>query len=936
MSDETWFTEIASRIPKFERFRSAWLQSGSLDPNTMAMAYDPQSFVQDIQTDIDNLDRPTAHKLAVFVMDKFARCDDLPLQRRREWAAAWSTVTQKRHDIPGLELYHVDDSNDHSEVENVDIIDTTNSARELRQFESALSSDILNSETVFGIKAGFTVVPHDQILQALQEQASAASGANSGPVRFHVTWSRLSRWDRSSWHEFERKWWNCVNQSVQNGQYIKMLNLIDADLFNDIQQDLKIPSAGWFQVTEIDFLRKAHGKFGPVNKEVALVLLADHYCADTSRVYAPEQFANLLSDYNTKFLRTIDLEIAPSITKWPRKGEAKYGPLSLKSIRKAFQHGFNKFKSTSLGCAHCYDVCEQNPHLSHQELYQELRAHFLFDADALKRRTLHDAVSLFDKRSDGGSARGRSDGGSVRGHFDNDARGRIGRSHGGSNKRLNNRRSPDRSPDRPSKKSASEFAIVQGKDRCWCCGDYTNHYGAGCSAETCLILGTKWAKKPGYVWKSSDKEPKVNVPADDYQELRSKKKQVVRRNATDRVALRSNKSDANCHVPSVCVDVLPPVSQPNPCAQYCQFKPIYLSHDGSETVELPAFPVNIDVAVVTNSAPDQRFFGIAAFQALTSSVNVDNRPRLSLHFCRDVTSGPYKRRPRLYTGCVSASAHFNAISLSAVSHLSNYGKLKRLDTVATERPEPLSAPTNKCALLSFRVELHNNLLSPELTEWFLLDPALPEDTVMLNSDFLQQPHMESVVLSPAKLPHQGDISQSVRSVHRVLFDSGAQMSCVSADIAANHVILERKSVNVAIVQMGNVIARCHESVLMQFELFDPSLRPKQYTEWFLVWNNPYGIILGADFCNEFISWHSKLAAFTSTNAAAVLGTAASELPTSNPWYPAKAFSKTDNKTVANIKRQFHSRHPVTHRELRYRDAGKKATITRAECSPAIS
>jgi hypothetical protein len=138
-----------------------------------------------------------------------------------------------------------------------------------------------------------------------------------------------------------------------------------------------------------------------VNKEDALLLLSDHQCVDTFRTYNPGNFLTLLSNYNTKFLRTIDLEIAPAISKWPKPGQPKYGPLSLKSICKAFQHGFSKFKSTSKGCSHCFDVCEQNPHLSHQQLYQELRSHFLYDVEALRRPTLQ-AGSLDVRRSDGG------------------------------------------------------------------------------------------------------------------------------------------------------------------------------------------------------------------------------------------------------------------------------------------------------------------------------------------------------------------------------------------------------------------------------------------------------------------------------------------------------------------------------------------------------
>ena len=81
-------------------------------------------------------------------------------------------------------------------------------------------------------------------------------------------------------------------------------------------------------------------------------------------------------------------------------------------------------------------------------------------------------------------------------------------------------RNPRNSHDSATAKDKDfKFKIVKGADRGKLCGDYTNHYGKGCTAKTCLIFGTPHAKDKNYVWKDSDKEPKVTVSSKDYQEL---------------------------------------------------------------------------------------------------------------------------------------------------------------------------------------------------------------------------------------------------------------------------------------------------------------------------------------------------------------------------------------------------------------------------------
>ena len=282
INDEQFFDQIVLKFPRLQRFKDAWLFSGNFDPATMVLAYNPKSFVEDLQRDIANLDRPSAHNLAVFVMEQFATCSEFNVSLRRDWAAGYTALTRQRLDLPDLEVVQVEDDEVTRAAREVPLLsDGTSNVRELKQFVTALANKVHNSETVFGVNAGFTVVPHDDILLALRESAEAAKAANgnSSANKVQVNWQRLLKWNRESWLAFERKWWDSVNQSVQNGQYLKMQNLIDTGLFNDMQQDLKIPSLQWFKFPEIEFLRRAHGWHGPVNKEDALLLLSDHQCA---------------------------------------------------------------------------------------------------------------------------------------------------------------------------------------------------------------------------------------------------------------------------------------------------------------------------------------------------------------------------------------------------------------------------------------------------------------------------------------------------------------------------------------------------------------------------------------------------------------------------------------------------------------------------------
>jgi hypothetical protein len=108
-------------------------------------------------------------------------------------------------------------------------------------------------------------------------------------------------------------------------------------------------------------------------------------------------------------------------------------------------------------------------------------------------------------------------------------------------KRDRNDQSPNGGRDRkrkePRQASETTFKVVAGKDRCQVCGDYTNHYGKG--PKLCAAVGHRLAKPKGYAWKDSDKEPKIDIPHKEYQELKKTKASIFEANAKNRVEYRA-------------------------------------------------------------------------------------------------------------------------------------------------------------------------------------------------------------------------------------------------------------------------------------------------------------------------------------------------------------------------------------------------------------
>ena len=1006
LNSEALFEMFVAEVPSFDRFRAQWTSIGSLSAQVVATQYEPETFVADIIRDLStptlNLDRPTAIQVASFFGWHVENDDSFPYSVRRPWVLLkcrlrreaipelYSQATVDRYAKEAaadkkLKRKRVVDSSSGGSGEaaaavqkgarqSSDDDDSSSSSSQSSEAASAESDnddasddDVqaftviqkqkdLNAVTVWGEKAGFSVIPHEQILQMLADKAAEISRrGHDAPRGVAVVFPKLTRWNKASWLSFERRWWVSINEAVENGSYSKIVSLIDLDLHVDIQLDLKLSATALLKCADVEFLRLAHGWFGPTDNEQAKLLLETHHCRDNGNGN-PSYFLKSLSAYNTAVLRTLDIEIAPSVGKWPRKGERKHGPLTLKSIRTAFKNGFAADKSISAACKHCYSVCEQNPKWSHTRLYRELRDHFLEDERALQRSTMV------------GSKRGGSDGPDAggRGNQGNQNKRQRGDNSGpqsaGGNPRDRGSKADRNSGTKP--KQEHQFKIVKGADRGKVCGDYTNHYGKGCSAKTCIYFGTDHAKPKGYVWKDSDKEPKVTIDQQAFYDLKKSKPEVVKFNNDNREAYRT--ANKGQHYPSSSSAALDTLVVIDPSAGGKQLSTqqlvnhLGLAYKGAppsaaDLGELVAMDlVNVDTESCDTASPlkelgwSKRFYGVAAFlpalqpPASTNSNSETSCNCASLWFARDVQEGKYKRAARFTKGVVKPSSCVNVINASAVALASQYGKLK--ECLGLPPPSEIISDGRPYIHLQFNVAVGDKAVVTK-TDWFVIDADNKQPdkfVVTLKATFATDhnisanafelvPSSECTIANAAgKHPAPVVAVEHQQFIGKVFFDPGAQMSCISEHLVVPHLCLDVKTVNASIVQMGVVVAHCTNAVLLDFKLFDAQMQPVRYQEWFLVFNNPYGIIMGELFCQQFTTWRQLLASWDDANVHQQLELSAENFTGWMAQNVPEQGSNTSSPLQANGNAtdaaRFVSRHPVTDRPLRCRDAGSRPII----------
>jgi hypothetical protein len=144
--------------------------------------------------------------------------------------------------------------------------------------------------------------------------------------------------------------------------------------------------------------------------------------------------------------------------------------------------------------------------------------------------------------------------------------------------------------------------------------------------------------------------------------------------------------------------------------------------------------------------------------------------------------------------------------------------------------------------------------------------------------------------------------------------------------------------------MGIEVARCKKAVQMRFELIDADLNPTIYEEWFLVFNNPYGIVVGEQFCRPFTTWRDTLASWDdevtqrhfSQQANMItdwMSCDQSKLSAPSIVEPAVAIEQVGrvrNQAPKSQSTKFVSKHPVSKWTLNHRNAGTRPIIATSD------
>jgi len=701
---------IVTEIPSFSRFKTRWQEIGSLTAQSIATFYEPSTFAADIAADLTDeqgrsMERATAGQLSKLFAHQLSTESQLTTNVRQKWLTLHEKHRGVAETAPPVESPAAAPSSSVTEDQRY---------WSLKEKISHAPTTILDADTVFGVQAGFMVVPHEEIISQLHQTASNnALLQHSQPSRATaVQWKHLERWDKDSWLSFEKDWWNSVNQAAQIGVWAPIISLIKVRLINDIKSDLKMSKNHWFAVSDIVFLRQAHAFFGPENTKEALALFQPLVCNDYSKQYNPQAFMNLLSTYNDRFLRTIDLEVAPSIGKWPPRTAEKSGPLTLRNLREAFKNGFAGSKDTSTSSKYCYDLCKANPTMSHNALYLEMRANFQGDLRALSRATLKGkhSVNPFSRSNGGGAA---------------DHQSKKFFNGGGTSAPANSQRTKrgrDDDGDKP------KFRVVLGKDRGALCGDFTNHYGLGCSAGTCFAFNTKLKKPAGYKWKDSDQEDKVHIDDATFAKLKQDHPDINKAIAAARVEHRKPQGDSRK-------------------SQKPLFNKQGVTGASKGKYYFDSSEINFDSIDADNLRAiglGNRFFGaIAIHTGHEMSVGADG-PTIFLNFHREVRQGSKKRDDKTIEARLTSNSLVNVIPRNLAEMASSFGKLKNSSS-STAMPDNVRLDGRSAVQLTIEVQLHKHKMSSPVAQWFVIDDNA-DQSISLCSNFLSDVGLNEAVV----------------------------------------------------------------------------------------------------------------------------------------------------------------------------------------------
>jgi hypothetical protein len=298
--------------------------------------------------------------------------------------------------------------------------------------------------------------------------------------------------------------------------------------------------------------------FGPANKKEAQRMLKAVKIYHSDVVDSQALFLGKLDAASYEHELIVN-DISDCCDMWPTDpDDIECSALDAKEIQKCWLGIFPKQegKVFSVQMKKCRDYIEANPHEPFNIQIQKLRSYFakkdkqvkvgddVYSTMPSKTRSNRTRVSDSSFYAPDDSRHSRpSSGGAVKRAFSE----------------TNPRRYRAQNAAVETAVDHSKMRIVPGHARGMSCGSINNHFGLGCSKDTCPVFGTKHDKslKKTHVWKSNDVEPSVRLEASEYKALMTKNPKIAEnwkmaRNQTRRPhqgakvsALNANENDSD-------------------------------------------------------------------------------------------------------------------------------------------------------------------------------------------------------------------------------------------------------------------------------------------------------------------------------------------------------------------------------------------------------
>jgi len=375
-----------------------------------------------------------------------------------------------------------------------------------------------------GMMPGFSRLSIAAIIDnAKQQRLQLSSSVSTPQIYEQVVFPEMSAFTEEEFLRVRKEFYAATRKSINSCLFKDFKTCMTDRCRMSAYRKFSLDDNSWIHCPDIKIQHWFSMFFGPKSKAEALARLENvKFASHNDAQDDQSSFVNKLEDCATEFELAIN-DIADTHTTWVSDStKLDSGELSIKEVMDVWRRKFPKQERTvfSVQLKECREFMDRNKSSLFSNIIMILSNHFA-DQDALvKSGRVHYSTTPSQPRrlqgqrqpppakalgSDQQSSLGKRERETPRLSFKDSSRQPI-------SARPNSKPKSGLS-DKPKR-------ITPGHLRGISCGSVHNHFGLGCSANTCPFFGTAHDKnKGGHSWKDSDKEDSVRVDTPTYEAL---------------------------------------------------------------------------------------------------------------------------------------------------------------------------------------------------------------------------------------------------------------------------------------------------------------------------------------------------------------------------------------------------------------------------------